>query len=763
MSNRNKSIKKPDSRQRAGISVLSALPLGVLAGATLIIAAGFLVYLPCISGGYLLDDTQLLTDNILVKLSNGLYHFWCTNEPIDYWPATNTTFWLEWRLWQMHLSGYHVTNLILHVVESLLIWIILRKLSVPGAFWAGLIFAVHPVNVEAVAWISQRKNVTAMLFFLLSILWYLKHLSLSGGDVNGSRREPVAETAHGVCGLHTDADQTRGVSGQLFDRWYWMSLAAFVLAMLGKGSVAILPALLLGIIWWLRPLTRRDLVRIAPYFIIGVILVEANVWFQRHGVETAIRTAGFAERLVGAGGVVWFYLYKAILPIDLSFVYPRWGIQAGNPLWWTPLLAALAVTAVLWAYRKTWSRPLLFAWGFFCTALLPVTGLMDVGFMKYTLVADRYQHIAIIGVIALASAGFGMWQTRARGVSRRAAGVVAVVTLCALVFLTLRQSGLYHDTQTLYEATLVKNPDCWMIRSLLGCIFIEEKRLPEAMKQFERAIRLNPNYTDAHSNLAMALDQSNRFLEAVSHCEEALRLKPVYPEAHHNLGIALAHLGRLGEAIEHYKKALEEKPFYPAAENSLGSALVQTGRPEEALKHFQEALNLKPDFAEAHFNLGSVLASSGRFQEAIEQYRQVMALSPNDPDTYYLMGDALIGMGRPGDAIGYFQQALRLKPGYAEVYNDLGVALIQTGQPKEAIACYEQALRLRPDYADAHYNLALAYARMHQSSQAIAAAQKALEFARSKGRSVLAEEIENWLDSYRAGLSGPGSTAPSSK
>jgi tetratricopeptide (TPR) repeat protein len=542
-----------------------------------------------------------------------------------------------------------------------------------------------------------------------------------------------------------------------------MSLAAFVMAMLGKGSVAILPVLLLGISWWLRPLSIRDFVRIAPFFIIGFILAEVNVWFQRHGVESAIRTAGFAERLVGAGGVVWFYLYKAILPIDLSFVYPQWSIQAGNPLWWAPLLAALAVTAVLWAYRRTWSRPLLFAWGFFCVALLPVTGLMDVGFMKFTLVADRYQHIAIIGVIALASAGMNTWQKRARGGTRRAAGILAVATLCALAFLTLRQSRLYHDTKTLYEATLVKNPDCWMIRSLLGCILTEEKRLPEAMEQFERAIQLNPDYADAHGNLALALDQSNRSQEAVSHCEEALRLKPVYPKAHHNLGIALAHLGRLEEAIEHYKKALEEQPFFPEAENSLGSALVQTGRPKEALEHFQKALLLKPDFADAHFNLGYLLALSDRFQEAIDQFSQAMALNPSDPDTYYLMGDALIGMGRPGDAIGYLQQALRLKPDYAEVYYDLGVALIRMGRAEEGIAQYQQALRLRPGYAEVYYNLALAYASLRQSSQAVSAAQKALELARSKGQTALAKQTEDWLNSYRAGLPDMQKAQPSSK
>ena len=281
---------------RLAVSILSAHPLGVLAGVVLIAAAGFVVYWPCISGGYLLDDPQLLTDNILVKLSDGLYHFWCTNEPIDYWPATNTTFWLEWRLWGMQLSGYHVTNLMLHVAGALLIWLILRKLSIPGAFLAGLIYAVHPVNVESVAWISQRKDMTATLFFLLSILWYLKAEASAAiddllpagsrggpwGRATGERRETVADSARGLSGLN-------------FDRWYWLSLAAFVLAMLGKGSAAILPVLLVGIIWWLRPLTRRDIVRVAPFFIVGLILAEVNVWFQRHGAEAPIRTVDFAH------------------------------------------------------------------------------------------------------------------------------------------------------------------------------------------------------------------------------------------------------------------------------------------------------------------------------------------------------------------------------------------------------------------------------------------------------------------------------------
>ncbi len=249
MSKHKKSSHRQTSQVQSGTSVLSALHLRVLAGVALIVLAAFLAYFPALSGGFIWDDNTLLTDNQIIRASDGLWRFWFTAKVTDYWPMTNTTFWIEWRLWGMNSTGYHVTNLTLHIVEALLIWIILRKLSIPGAFLAAMIFAVHPVNVESVAWIAQRKNLMAMLFFLLSILFYLRQFFSSCSDnAQRSRHTPCADTAHGVSGL-------------LIGRWYWLSLAAFVLAMLSKGSVAVLPVLLLGMVWWQRPLTSRDLVR----------------------------------------------------------------------------------------------------------------------------------------------------------------------------------------------------------------------------------------------------------------------------------------------------------------------------------------------------------------------------------------------------------------------------------------------------------------------------------------------------------------------
>ncbi len=353
MSNREKSSQQHANQPWSGSFISAASPVPVLSGIVLIVLAVSLAYLPSLSGGFILDDDKLLTDNRLIKAPDGLYRFWCTAEAQDYWPMSNTTLWIEWRMWGMNPTGYHVTNLILHMVESWLIWLILRKLSIAGAFLAAMIFAVHPVNVESVAWIAQRKNMIAMLFFLLSILCYLRQFSVSCSDnAQRSRHTPCAGTAHGVRNL-------------LIGRWYWLSLLAFVMGMLGKGSVAVLPILLLIIVWWRRPLTKWDLVRTAPFFLVALVLTGVNVWFQTHGSGEEFRTASFIERLLGAGGVVWFYLYKALLPLNLVFVYPQWHIQAGNLFWWLPLMAALVVTAAAWRYRESWSRPFFLPGVFF--------------------------------------------------------------------------------------------------------------------------------------------------------------------------------------------------------------------------------------------------------------------------------------------------------------------------------------------------------------------------------------------------------------
>ncbi len=707
MPERKKTSSKYGHRSRPALSARSTLKLRVRAGVAIIVIAVVLAYLPVLSSGFVFDDDLMLTANRLIKAPDGLYRFWCTTEPADYWPVTNTTLWLEWRLWGMNPTGYHVTNLILHIAATLLMWAILRKLNIPGAFFAALLFAVHPVNVESVAWISQRKNVLAMPFFLLSILWYLRQFSLSGSDnAQYSRHTPCADPAHGVSGL-------------LIGPWYWLSLLAFVMGILSKGSVVVLPVLLLGILWWLRPLTKWDLARTAPFFVIAVLLAGVNVWFQTHGRGIEYRSAGFVERLLGAGGVVWFYLYKAFLPLNLVFIYPQWHIESGNLLWWLPLVAALVVTPVLWWYREGWTRPILFAWGFFCVSLVPVLGFTDVGFMMYSLVSDHYQHIAIIGVIALAAAGWSEWRERAWGRVRTAAGGAAVAAAGTLMLLTYGQSQIYRNNIILYQATLEKNPECWLAQNNLGNILVNVGRPQEAIKQYE----------------------------------QALRLKPDYAETYNNLGNALAATGRTEEAIKQYEQALRIQPDYNEAYNNLGTTLVDAGRAEEAIKYFEQALRIKPNDAETHYNLGIALVNVGRVEEGIKQYEQALRLKSDYAEAHNNLGIALGNMGRAEEGIKHFEQALHLKPNDAQTHNNLAAALNALGQYPQAIKHLELALRLKPDYTEAYANLIVAYAETNRSSEAIATAQKALGLARLKGQMELAKQIEDWLKSYRAGPS----------
>lgn len=350
---------------------------GLLTGALVMGVLALFVYWPARQGGFIFDDEVLLTRSELIRAADGLYRFWFTGDAHDYWPVTNSSFWLEWRLWGLDPAGYHWTNILLHLANAVLAWRLMRAIGIAGAFVGAALFLVHPVNVESVAWIAQRKNTLSMFFFLLSAISYER------------------------------AEGRRGP--------YLASLVLFVLAMLSKGSVVVLPPLLLLIAWWKHErIARHDLVRTAPFFAIGAILTVVNIWFQAAGDAT--RDVSYLERVLGAGAVLWFYWQKAVLPVGLSFVYPQWHIDATGVRWWLPAIAAAAVTGILlWKREDPRFRPWLFAWVFVAIALVPVMGFTDVYFMKFSLVADHYQYIAVLGVCGLAGAGLAAFAHRLSG------------------------------------------------------------------------------------------------------------------------------------------------------------------------------------------------------------------------------------------------------------------------------------------------------------------------------------------------------------
>ncbi len=533
-------------------------------------------YFPALRGGFILDDDQYLTRTPLIKAPDGLYRYWFTSQAMDYYPVSNSTLWIEWRLWGMNSSGYHLTNLVLHMTGALVVWRILQGLSVPGAFLAALLFAVHPVNVEAVAWIAQRKDMLATVLSLLSLGCFVR---------NEESRGTTEETQNGSA----KAEARRGA---LWGIWYWSSLAAFVLAMLSKGSVATLPLVLLGVIIWRQRLDRWDVLRLAPYFAVAVVLTLVNISTQH--VREVIREATFAERIAGAGAAVWFYLGKALCPIRLIFIYPQWQIRAADVLWWLPVAAAALVTCLLvwqshWG-RSKWASALLVSWLFFGVALAPMLGFTDVGFMQYSLVADHYQHLAMIGAAALAAAAWSYWHARLRDLSRWATNIVALAVVGALAALTFNQSRLYANARTLYWATLEKNPDSWLLHYNLGNALLATGSAEQAVNQYQEAIRIKNDYIQARNNLGIALHHLGRNEEAIACFQEALKIGPGREDTYFNLGNLFSELDRPREAVEQYRHALQLEPDYAEAWANLAAAYGDLNQWDEAMAAANDAL-----------------------------------------------------------------------------------------------------------------------------------------------------------------------------
>jgi tetratricopeptide (TPR) repeat protein len=587
-------------------------------------------YLPLLRAGFVWDDASTLTGNPLIRAGSGLYRLWFTTEGADYWPVTSSSLWIEWRLWGLHALGYHLTNLALHVGNTLLIWAILQRLRVPGAYLAALLFAVHPLNVEAVAWIAQRKTLLATFFFLVSIACFLR-------SALGAPAGPAPPR-----------------------RWYWLSLGAFTLGMLSKGSVAPLPLVLVGLIAWVRPRRRSDGWALAPFFLVGTVLVAVDVWFQQHGTAEVIRQANGLSRTLGAAAAVAFYLSKSILPVGLAFVYPLWVVRADHLLWWLPLGGVFALTWFL--LRRVRSRGPRFAWGYFCLMLFPVMGFTDVYYMRYSLVAEHYAYLAVVGVAAGAAAAWAGWQQQAAESDSQLPRAAAAAAVALLMAATWGQAATFRDARTLFAATLRQNPDCWMAHNYLGALLFPAGQRREAIDHLEAAVRLKPDYAEAHFNLGNALSLSEQSLGAVGEYEQALKLKPAYREARFNLANELAQNGQPAEAIAQYQRIERENPRAFGVENNLGNALAKIGRPQEAILHFEAALRIEPGSAPTRANLGNALAATGQVQAAIAQYEQALQLDPGLAKVHYYLSQALRSVGRTAEADAHLDAAMLLSP-----------------------------------------------------------------------------------------------------
>ncbi|MGD0815275.1 MAG: tetratricopeptide repeat protein [Verrucomicrobiota bacterium] len=594
----------------------------------LLAVATIMAYQPVWHAGFIWDDDQYVTANPLLTASDGLRRIWFScDSPSQYFPLTYTTFYFERSLWGLNPAGYHLVNLVLHAANVLLVWRLLWRLRVPGAWLAAGIFALHPVQVESVAWITERKNVLMGFFFLLSLLAWVKFL-------------------HEQC-KHPW-------------RYYVLALVFYVVALSAKTTACTLPAALLLILWLKKmPINWRRQAQIMPFLAIGFGMGLVTVWWERHhqGTQGHLFEMGPVERVLLASRAAWFYAGKLLWPTNLTFSYPRWMISASDPRAYGWILATIALGVVIWRVRGRVGRGLEVAAVYFATTLSPVLGIIMLYTFRYSFVADHYQYLACIGPIALAAAGINAWPGHFRKFLQPA---LCVAVLLVLGTLTWKQCGIYANDETLWQQTIRRNPDCWMAYNWLGLDLEQRGRADEAIACFQTALHINPEGAETHNNLGRAMLQRGQLDEAITHFRTSLRLQPYYKETHINLGHALVQEGGADEAMAQYREALKIDPHYAEAHNNLGNALLQKGQTDEAIAHFQQALDSRPDYAEAHNNLGIALRLKGRVGEAISQCQKALEINPAFVEACYNLAVALGQQGKVDEAIAHYQKAIEL-------------------------------------------------------------------------------------------------------
>ena len=561
-------------------------------GAVILVALTVLLYRPALSGGFVWDDDTYIAQNSIIQSTDGLQRIWGTTESRDFYPVTLSLFWLEWHCWGTQTTGYHIVNLTLHLLNALLLWQVLQRLRVPGAWLAALLFAIHPLNVPSVAWLCELKNVLALFFALLTWQLYRKF------------------------------DSGEGVG------WYAAALLSFLLALLSKSAVAPWPLVMLACLGWQKGrLEWRDIRRMAPFVALSLGLGLVTIWFQHHrALEGAtVLRSGFLTRLAGAGWAVWFYLFKALWPVQLSLLYEPWTLDPAARLGFLPLGLLAAGGWWLIRERRAWTRAVLLGFGCYVVLLLPVLGFIDQGFYAYALVADHWQYFALPALCALAGAAIATMAINPR--LRPAAVLVTVAVGVGLSFQTRVRSRIFVSDEAAWRDTVEKSPRAWVARL----------------------------------NLANDLARRGQDALAVHHYFQALEINPRSAETHFNLAVVLARHGRTQAAIRHLATACQIRPTASWFQK-LGTFFAERGEFDRAAAVLSEAIQLNSALAPAHYDLGLVLARLGRWEAAQVQYTAALQLTPNDGDTHYALTRTLLQLGQTNAAVAHYRAGLQFAP-----------------------------------------------------------------------------------------------------
>ena len=671
------------------------------------------VYLPVRHHGFVnLDDGQYVTENPHIRrgltwqsvrwaFTAGLTH---KDPNADYWrPLSFLSHVLDIELFKLRPAGHHLMNVGIHAAAAVALFLVLQSMT--NAPWrcafVAALFALHPLRVESVAWVTERKDVLSGLFFMLTLGAY-----------------------------------TRYVRGQFSLSRYLVVFFVFALALMSKSMVVTLPFVLLlldywplGRTRWVPPVVAGNNVTMPPgqllkeklpLFALAAASSGVTFWGQPKGGGMNFTWVSPGTRIANALLSYAGYIGKMFWPTGLAVWYPLHPGLSAAAVTAAGIGLVGVTTAVIWgARRRPW---LVTGWFWYLGMLVPVIGIFQG---SGEAMADRFTYLPSIGLAMMLC-----WSVPGHPMGRRIVKVItcvaagAVLAVCAA--LSRVQVEYWKDSETLFRHALDVTRDNWLAHYCLGGALTQSGRRPEAIEHFQHALRIRPDYTEAHNNLGVVLQKSGRETEAIEHYERSLQINPKNAEADNNLGNVFLQEGKISDAIGYYEQALRINPDYADAHNGLGSAMDKTGKFDEAIKHYQQALQIQPDYAVAHYNLGIALEHAGKVRDAVEHYEQALRAQPDYAAAHLNLGLALAQLGRMQEAQGHWEQALRINPDYAEAHNSLGVALFRLRREPEAIAHFEQALRTKPDYAEAHFNLGLALARLGRVQEAIGHYEQAL-------------------------------------
>ena len=655
----------PSGFPRADIAAVAVLAL--------LVAASFF---PAFRGGFVWDDT-IITALDSVRDWGGIWKIWFdpkgafiqgeTGEG-HYWPIVYSTFWLEHKLWGFSPAGYHVVNILLHFANTVLLWRLLSRLAVPGAWFAAALFAVHPLHTESVAWIIARKDLLSGMFYLLAFGMWVRFLE------SPCRRR------------------------------YAAALLLFAAGLLCKTVVVTLPAAFLILQWWRRGrVTRGDVLRLLPFFAVGFAFALGDTLYYKD-LESLSLGYSMVERVLIAARALCFYAGKLMWPADLAVIYPHWDVSAGSPVAWACAAAVAVAVGAAWFLRRKAGRGPLACLLFFAVTLSPVLGFIDYGYMQFSFVADRYQYLAGIGLMALFAAAGARVIGKLPGAAARAARGTAVILLVILGALTWNQSELFKDEITLFGHIISRNPHARSAHGNLGLAFYRDDQFKEAEKHLLRAVELTPDDKNAAQNLAEALRMQNRHEESLEWYRAVIDMDSDYANAYAGMGDALFKLERYGEAASSMKRALELEPDHPEVFNInvlIGRAFDEMGRRKESEEYYRRAVDINPGAADDFHGKAESLRDNGHHEESLRWYRAAIKANPDSARSYAAMGDALFRLKRYGEAASSMKRALEIQPDIAspEVLHFLiGKASEELGRAGEAEKGYRSALDAAPGF-----------------------------------------------------------------